>query len=135
MVGTRSHCFPVLSSKFIHVLLSTLTPPPSLGTPTPLSHHAIICLSPEISWNCGVLATCFFFSCLLRKLRAIVLGSSLAAYGCECGQMHFLEPFGLLNLKGWTLSPVCSGFAGGAEAASAPVVVTSFLSQFLKAVM
>lgn len=104
MVGTRSHCFPVLSSKFIHVLLSTLTPPPSLGTPTPLSHHAIICLSPEISWNCGVSATWFFFSCLLRKLRAIVLGSSLAAYSCECGQMHFLEPFGLLNLEGWTLS-------------------------------
>lgn len=74
MVGTRSHCFPVLSSKFIHVLLSTLTPPPSLGTPTPLSHHAIICLSPEISWNCGVLATWFFFLLFVKKVEGHSLG-------------------------------------------------------------
>lgn len=46
-----------------------------------------------------------------------------------------LEPFGLLHLEGWMLSPACSGFAGDAEAASNPVVVTSFLSQSLKAVI
>lgn len=45
---------------------------PLLGPPTPLSHHAIICLSPEISWDCGVLAPCFFL--LVKKVEGHSLG-------------------------------------------------------------